>query len=164
MYTKETGECRMAVMDRHSMAGRPGFAASEGTDYMEINCVNDPTELCLYNKVRGKILKTVDAVYQAIASEEDCRDLCQNAPFRCHSYDYNDTGDDICRLSHHSALTLTQVEDPFLFIEEATTYELSSCYNVTIDCHSGDMTANIRTSSLFDGKVYAKGRIYLYMF
>merc|ERR1719210_2777457 len=48
MYTKETGECRMAVMDRHSMAGRPGFAASEGTDYMEINCVNDPTELCLY--------------------------------------------------------------------------------------------------------------------
>jgi len=157
MYTAETGECQMAVMDRHAMAGRPGFAASEGTDYMEINCVNDPTELCLYNKVRGKILKTVDAVYQAIASEEDCRDLCQNAPFRCHSYDYNDTGDDICRLSHHSALTLTQVEDPFLFIEEATTYELSSCYNVTIDCHSGDMTANIRTSSLFDGKVYAKG-------
>ena len=49
------------------------------------------------------------------------------------------------------------MEDPFLFIEEATTYELSSCYNVTIDCHSGDMTANIRTSSLFDGKVYAKG-------
>ena len=157
MYTADSGECRMTAMDRHAMAGRPGFEASEGTDYMEINCVNDPTELCLYNKVRGKILKTVDAVYQAIASEEDCRDLCQNAPFRCHSYDYNDTGDDICRLSHHSALTLTQVEDPFLFIEEATTYELSSCYNVTIDCHSGDMKANIRTSSLFDGKVYAKG-------
>lgn len=157
MFTAETGNCQLAAWDRHSVAGRPGFAASEGTDYLEINCVNDPTELCLYNKVRGKILKTVDAVYQAIASEEDCRDLCQNAPFRCHSYDYNDTGDDICRLSHHSALTLTQVEDPFLFIEEATTYELSSCYNVSIDCHSGDMTANIRTSSLFDGKVYAKG-------
>jgi len=157
MFTAETGNCQLAAWDRHSVAGRPGFAPSEGTDYLEINCVNDPTELCLYNKVRGKILKTVDAVYQAIASEEDCRDLCQNAPFRCHSYDYNDTGDDICRLSHHSALTLTQVEDPFLFIEEATTYELSSCYNVSIDCHSGDMTANIRTSSLFDGKVYAKG-------
>jgi len=157
MFTAETGNCQLAAWDRHSVAGRPGFAALEGTDYLEINCVNDPTELCLYNKVRGKILKTVDAVYQAIASEEDCRDLCQNAPFRCHSYDYNDTGDDICRLSHHSALTLTQVEDPFLFIEEATTYELSSCYNVSIDCHSGDMTANIRTSSLFDGKVYAKG-------
>ena len=49
-------------MDRHAMAGRPGFQAREGVDYMEINCVTDPTELCLYNKVRGKILKTVDAV------------------------------------------------------------------------------------------------------
>ena len=46
------------------MAGRPGFQARDGVDYMEINCVTDPTELCLYNKVRGKILKTVDAVYQ----------------------------------------------------------------------------------------------------
>ena len=157
MYTAESGECQLAAMDRHSMAGRPGFAPKEGVDYLEINCVNDPTELCLYTKVRGKILKTVDAVYQAIASEEDCRDLCQNAPFRCHSYDYSDTGDDVCRLSHHSAMTLTQIEEPFLEIEAATTYELSSCYNVTIDCHSGDMTANIRTSSLFDGKIYAKG-------
>merc|ERR1719510_1979630 len=117
MYTTDTGECRLAENDRHVMAGRPGFAAQEGVDYMEINCVSDPSELCLYNKVRGKILKTVDAVYQAIASEEDCRDLCQNAPFRCHSYDYN----------------------------------------VTVDCHSGDMKANIRTTTLFDGKVYAKG-------
>ena len=131
MYTAESGECQLAAMDRHSMAGRPGFAPKEGVDYLEINCVNDPTELCLYTKVRGKILKTVDAVYQAIASEEDCRDLCQNAPFRCHSYDYSDTGDDVCRLSHHSAMTLTQIEEPFLEIEAATTYELSSCYNNT---------------------------------
>ena len=67
------------------------------------------SRLCLYSKERGKILKTVDAVYQAIASEQDCQDLCNNAPFRCHSYDYNDTGDNVCRLSHHSAGTLTQV-------------------------------------------------------
>ena len=50
-----------------------------------------------------------------------------------------------------------QIEEPYLYIEEATTYQLSGCYNVSIDCHSGDMTANIRTTSLFDGKVYAKG-------
>jgi len=156
-YSRANGECRLAAMDRQSMAGRPGFAEADGVDYMEVNCVESPSKLCLYEKVRGKILKTVDAVYQAIASEQDCQDLCNNAPFRCHSYDYNDTGDDVCRLSHHSAVTLTQVEEPYLFIEEATTYELSSCYNVSIDCHSGDMTANIRTTTLFDGKVYAKG-------
>jgi hypothetical protein len=28
---------------------------------------------------------------------------------------------------------------------------------VSIDCHSGDMRANILTSTLFDGKIYAKG-------
>jgi len=157
MYTLDSGECRLAAMDRHSLAGRPGFQDAPGVHYMEINCVSDPSRLCLYSRERGKILKTVDAVYQAIASERDCQDLCNNAPFRCHSYDYNDTGDNVCRLSHHSGGTLTQIDEPYLFIEEATTYQLSACYNVSIDCHSGDMTANIRTTSLFDGKVYAKG-------
>ena len=156
-YSRSTGECRLSAMDRQSMSGRPGFSPAEDVDYMEVNCLASASKLCLYEKVRGKILKTVDAVYQAIASEKDCQDLCKNAPFRCHSYDYNDTGDDVCRLSHHSAVTLTQVEEPYLYIEEATTFELSSCYNVSIDCHSGDMTANIRTTTLFDGKVYAKG-------
>ncbi len=61
------------------------------------------------------------------------------------------------RLSHHSAHSLTQIDEPYLFIEDAITYELSSCYNVTIECHSGDMTANIHTTTRFDGKIYAKG-------
>lgn len=42
-------------------------------------------------------------------------------------------------------------------IAGAATYELSSCYNVTIDCRSGDMIAKIRTSKIFNGKIYAKG-------
>jgi len=56
-----------------------------------------------------------------------------------------------------SDLVVLQIEEPYLAIEEATTYELSACYNVSIDCHSGDMVANILTSTLFDGKIYAKG-------
>ena len=60
-------------------------------------------------------------------------------------------------MSHHSAHTLTQIKDPYLAIEEATTYELSACYNVSIDCHAGDMVANIHTTTMFKGKVYAKG-------
>ena len=43
MYTEGTGECRLAAMDRHSLAGRPGFQAAEGVHYMEVNCVSDPT-------------------------------------------------------------------------------------------------------------------------
>ncbi|XP_026474541.1 uncharacterized protein LOC113378226 [Ctenocephalides felis] len=77
--------------------------------------------------------------------------------FRCHSYDYGDTGEMVCRLSHHSRATLSDIQDPYLSVPEAATYELSSCYNVTIECRSTDMVAKIHTSKLFDGKVYAKG-------
>ena len=73
MYTADSGECRLAEMDRHAMAGRPGFRELQGVDYMEINCVSESSRLCLYERVRGKILKTVDAVYQAIASVDDCK-------------------------------------------------------------------------------------------
>ena len=36
------------------------------------------------------------------------------------------------------------------------TYELSSCYNVTIDCRASEMIATVRTNKIFNGKVYAK--------
>ncbi len=41
---------------------------------------------------------------------EACRDLCLTAPYRCHSFDYGDTGDRVCRLSHHTSTTLTQIQ------------------------------------------------------
>ena len=44
--------------------------------------VGEPKRLCIYDRVKGKILKTVDSVYQAIDSREDCEDLCNTAPFR----------------------------------------------------------------------------------
>ena len=157
-WVADSAQCNLLDVDRHVMAGRPAFKPTSGVDYLEKNCVElDKKRLCIYETVKGKILKTVDSVYQAIDSKEDCEDLCNNAPFRCHSFDFNDTGENVCRLSHHSAHTLTQIDDPYLAIEEATTYELSACYDVSIDCHSGDMRANVHTTTLFKGKVYAKG-------
>jgi len=158
IWIEADNSCSLLDTDRHVLAGTTSFQTQQGADYLERNCiVGEPKRLCIYDHVKGKILKTVDSVYQAIDSREDCEDLCNSAPFRCHSYDYNDTGDFVCRLSHHSAHTLTQIEEPYLAIEEATTYELSSCYNVSIDCHSADMVAHIVTSTAFNGKIYAKG-------
>ena len=54
--------------------------------------------------------------------------------YRCHSYDYGDTGAQVCRLSHHSTSTLMQIEEPYLEAIGATTYELGACYNVTVEC------------------------------
>lgn len=156
-YHNATGICELSNMDRITVAGGAGFQPADGYDYMENNCVEEPTKLCEFKKLTGRILKTVDSVYQDVGTIEECRDLCLNSPYRCHSYDYGDTGEMVCRLSHHSRATLADIQDPYLDVPEAASYELSSCYNVTIDCRSGDMVARIQTSKLFDGKIYAKG-------
>nr|CAH7728314.1 unnamed protein product [Callosobruchus chinensis] len=144
-------------MDRITVAGSTAFQPASGYDYMENNCIEEPSKLCEFKKLSGRILKTVDSVYQDVASVDECRELCLNSPYRCHSYDYGDTGEMVCRLSHHSRATLSDIQEPYLDVPEAATYELSSCYNVTIECRAGDMVARIQTSKLFDGKMYAKG-------
>jgi hypothetical protein len=144
-------------MDRITLGSLTSLKATEGSDYLENNCANEPTKLCEFKRLDGRILKTVDSVLQDVETVDDCRELCLNAPFKCHSYDFGDTGDNICRLSHHSRVTLSEIQDAYLDVPEATTYELSSCYNVTIECRSADMVAKIKTSKIFDGKVYAKG-------
>ncbi|XP_067616785.1 uncharacterized protein [Eurosta solidaginis] len=156
-FYRHSGLCELSDMDRITLTGANNVEPYDGADYLENHCAEEPSKLCEFKRISGKILKTVDSVYQDINSIDECRDLCLNSPYRCHSYDYNDTGDMVCRLSHHSRATLTDVLDPYLDVPEAATYELSSCYNVSIECRSGEMITKIRTSKLFDGKVYAKG-------
>ncbi|XP_066975682.1 uncharacterized protein [Macrobrachium rosenbergii] len=156
-FNNATGDCRISDMDRHTAVGTGAFRAADNNDFLENNCVDDPVRLCEFQKMEGRILKTVDSVFQDVDSLEDCKRLCLTAPYRCHSFDYGDTGDNVCRLSHHAAATLTHVEEPYLDIPGSATYELSSCYNVTIECRSGDMVAKIKTSKIFNGKIYAKG-------
>ena len=97
-------------MDRLTVAGSGAFRPAAGSDYLENNCVEEPVKLCEFRKVTGRILKTVDSVYQEVGSADECRELCLNSPYRCHSYDYGDTGDLVCRLSHHSRATLADIQ------------------------------------------------------
>ncbi|KAL7647956.1 UNVERIFIED_CONTAM: hypothetical protein RMT77_001572 [Armadillidium vulgare] len=156
-YNNVTGVCATSDMDRHAAVGTKSFKKAPNVEYLESNCVDDPVRLCEFQKMEGKILKTVDSVFQEVESLDECKVLCLQAPYRCHSFDYGDTGDKVCRLSHHAVATLTHIEEPHLDIPGASTYELSSCYNVTIDCRSGDMVARIKTSKSFNGKIYSKG-------
>lgn len=156
-FYRATKMCELSDMDRITLAGSSAFKAMDEIDYLENACAEEPNKLCEFKRLSGRILKTVDSVYQDVGSVDECRELCLNSPYRCHSYDYGDTGDMVCRLSHHSRATLSDVQDPYLDVPEAATYELSSCYNVSIECRAGDMVAKIRTSRIFDGKVYAKG-------
>lgn len=52
---------------------------------------------------------------QDVEDEEACKSLCLNSNFRCHSFDFGDTGEKVCRLSHHSASSLSQIQVMTLF-------------------------------------------------
>lgn len=158
-FNSRSGDCRLSDMDRFSVVARSAFASDEqDTEYFESNCVDDPVKMCGFQKTPGRILKTVDAVYQDVESIDACKSLCIESGFRCHSFDYGDTGDKVCRLSHHSASSLSQIQEPYLEIPTASTYELTSCFNVTIDCRATDMVVRVKTNRIFSGKVYAKER------
>ena len=73
MFAKGTGDCSLSDMDRLSMGSVNSLEADNGTDYMESNCIHDPNKLCDFKALDGKILKTVDAVYQEVESENDCK-------------------------------------------------------------------------------------------
>jgi hypothetical protein len=73
MFNKGTGDCVLTDMDRMSMGTVNALEIDNGTDYMESNCVSDPTKLCDFKNLDGKILKTVDAVYQEVSSEAECQ-------------------------------------------------------------------------------------------
>ena len=121
--------------------------------------MEDPAGLCDFKPVRGRILKTVDSVFRHIGTAAKCQELCLTTKhYRCYSYDYGEAGEGVCRLSHHTAATLTHVTQPWLQMETATMHEVTACYNVSVACTADGMVAHVRTSKMFSGKIYSKSR------
>jgi len=158
-FNSVSGTCSLSSIDRHSSPSPPLFHESPGTSYLENTCVEKPAGLCDFKAVRGRILKTVDSVYQDIRDSKQCQALCTgNTNYQCNSFDYSMAGEKVCRLSHHSAATLSHVRQPFLEIQSATMYQVTACYNVSVSCTDQGMVATVRTSKMFSGKIYTKSR------
>ncbi|KFM57153.1 hypothetical protein X975_21511, partial [Stegodyphus mimosarum] len=158
-YYRRRKDCQLSDVDRHSVQSNKFFVPAESdTEYLENNCVDPPIRLCEFRKVGGKILKTVDAVFQDVKTLEGCRKKCLSVDYRCHSFDMGDPTNSVCRLSHLASPSLANIEDPYLEIHDAATYEISSCYNVSIECRSREMVAFVKTTRIFNGKVYVKSR------
>lgn len=161
-YDSASGSCQLSDMDRHSlpsaMMRRRHYVEStiDTIDYGENNCIQEARGICDFKPLQNRILKTVDSIYQDIKTEPECRKKCLQAPYRCHSYDLGDTSNPVCRTSHLDRNSLQQIQDPYLEIQGALTYELDSCYNVTVVCKSREMIAKVKTNKLFNGKIYAK--------
>lgn len=118
----------------------------------------EPNKLCDFKPIKGKILKTVDAVYPDVKNVDECKEKCISSPFRCFSFDFGDPSNSVCRTSHLDKASLSHIEEPYLEIPGATTYELYACYNVSILCRAREMVAVVKTSKLFNGKIYAKSK------
>lgn len=85
-YNPETGSCELSDMDRLTLAGSTAFQADESSEYLENNCAEEPTKLCEFKRLSGRILKTVDSVYQDVSNVDECRELCLSSPYRLVSF------------------------------------------------------------------------------
>lgn len=161
-YDSASGSCSLSDMDRHSLPNaalrRRHYVESsvDTIDYGENNCVQEARGICDFKPLQNRILKTVDSIYQDIKSDVECRKKCLQAPYRCHSYDLGDSSNPVCRTSHLDRNSLQQIQEPYLDIQGAVSYELDSCYNVTVLCKSREMVARVKTNKIFNGKIYAK--------
>uniref|UniRef100_T1IWK2 Apple domain-containing protein n=1 Tax=Strigamia maritima TaxID=126957 RepID=T1IWK2_STRMM len=158
-YNYKRRLCSLNDIDRFSLSQLAVLlSVRKDVDYLENHHTTDPGRLCEYQKLDGRIMKTVDAVYQNITSLYVCRQLCSASPFRCQSFDFGSTDKNACRLSHHSTASLTHIHEPYLEMPDTATYELTTCFSVTVECRSACMIAKIHTNKLFNGKMYAKPR------
>ncbi|XP_054162435.1 uncharacterized protein LOC128960388 [Oppia nitens] len=164
-FDTDSHECAISDMDRHTinlnneLRSKKYGPSSTGTiDYMENSCIQEPKKLCDIRPINGKILKTVDSVYESVKTIDECKEKCMTSAYRCHSFDLGDPSHAVCRTSHLDKNSLSHIDNPYIEITGATTYELLSCYNVTILCRSREMIAKVRTTKVFDGKIYAKSK------
>ncbi|XP_076346279.1 uncharacterized protein LOC143244812 [Tachypleus tridentatus] len=158
-YNRNSGECALNDMDRHTVVAERYYGPSDNdVEYLESNCVDEPVRLCEFRKISGRIVKTVDVVFENITTPDECRKKCLSVPYRCHSFDLSDPTNRVCRLSHHSSVSLSHIKDPYLESPGSITYELTACYKVSIYCEAKEMITRIKTNKLFNGKLYAKTR------
>ena len=155
LLRRQSGARQTEPQQQHYYVDLP---ANAQVDYLENNCVYEPNKLCEFRKIQNRILKTVDSIYQDVNSLEECKQKCLSAPYRCYSFDYGDTAERVCRTSHLDQASLQSVKEPYLEVVGAITYELATCFNVTIHCKAKEMVVSVSSSKTFRGKIYAKSR------
>lgn len=66
-------ECVMSDLDRYSLDHLNRFAPLANVEYMESQCVDEPSKMCEFKKIENKLLKTVDSLHEGVGSVEECR-------------------------------------------------------------------------------------------
>ncbi|XP_053203978.1 uncharacterized protein LOC128388582 [Panonychus citri] len=163
-YNTASGDCFLLDHDRHSFSTlllddvESGLQTDPSFDYLENNCIPGQGKVCEFKKINGLILKTVDSMYPDVVSVDECKRKCLEAPYRCHSFDFGDGSNKVCRTSHLNRASSVHIQDPYLEVANGATYELDNCYNVSLHCGSREMKVKIKMNRPFTGKIYATSK------
>ena len=88
--------------NRHSIGSNFHFEkyfikSNRSVEFIESNCVQEANAMCFFKRVRNRVLKTVDSLYEQIKDEEQCKQLCLNTNINCKSYTLGDKNNKACR-------------------------------------------------------------------
>ncbi|XP_054706608.1 uncharacterized protein LOC129216418 [Uloborus diversus] len=156
-FNYQLGECRLSPYNRFSSSEKTVTLSSTkfAGDYFENNCAKEPRGFCNSKLVKNLRLLLIDKLTVG-GTIEDCRQDCYTTEeFTCRSVTF-DSLYKTCGLSHHTRKSAHQ--DALIRTDNFEFLEVSTCFDVSVDCSEKIMLATVKTNSMFKGKVYAKGK------
>jgi hypothetical protein len=99
-FRPSDGRCELLRVDRHSLGESvTSDPLQSDTRWMHIQnaCAPRPSGICRFRRLRGRLLKTVDALFEHITDEPSCRQLCLQSTSPCRSYTLGHPNNRACR-------------------------------------------------------------------
>ncbi|XP_074595259.1 uncharacterized protein LOC141850520 [Brevipalpus obovatus] len=156
-YNYQMNECRLSPYNRFSSEDKRVRLESSASlvDYLENNCAKGPRGFCSWKIVKQNRMVQQDRIFltdSIVKCQEEC---LQNPNFICRSFNY-DPISRTCSLSHHSRRSVSGTG--LMKSPSSIVYEVSTCFDVSIECEPNVMRAKVISNTLFQGKLYARER------
>ncbi|XP_076307550.1 uncharacterized protein LOC143223442 isoform X2 [Tachypleus tridentatus] len=156
IYEFATRNCILSMHDRRT-APEAFKMSFKDADYIENQCISEPSQ-CVFHEQKRWMLVHLH-VYLSISSttRERCREACvEHEDFRCRSFMF-DEARALCLLTPEDSYSTPESVISVDKQRDGKIYELGSCINVKMQCDSTSMTAILRVSKPFGGRVYSLG-------
>ncbi|XP_013792290.1 uncharacterized protein LOC106476169, partial [Limulus polyphemus] len=154
-FNHQLSECRISPHNRFS-SSEEGVSLSSArfvVDYLENNCIREPRGFCNLKMHRQQMALVADNIRFAMSIDE-CQQQCfHNEDFICRAFSYDSLAR-TCAMSHHTLQT--PPDGTFARSNTNDLIEISTCFDVFVNCEPNMMKAKVVTNSFFNGKIYAK--------
>ena len=154
-FNSLTNECMISSFNRFSSNDARIFLDKDSNvDYFESNCAPDAKGFCNTKGVKEQRQLLTEKILIS-NSIEDCQSECMsdlNIGFICRSFTY-EASTRTCSLSHHSSKS-----SPIVKSATHVYFEISSCFELEVDCDPTLMKVSVHSNMLFNGRVYVRDR------